>query len=145
MKNIAKLFEDVWIRKKVRKWQYVYIMIDLHGVIIPSNYHYSTDLRFIDSRAKECLQYLSQQDDIILILWSSSHEAELTNVRRWLSKEGILFDFINENPFELNNDYANFSKKPYFSILLDDKAGFEPSDWEEIAEWIKTREMDKMK
>lgn len=145
MKTISKLFREAWEKKESRKWQYVYIMVDLHGVILPSNYHSSNDLRFIDSYAKECLQYLSQQDDIILILWSSSYEFEITNVRRWLAKEGILFDFVNENPLELNTDYADFSKKPYFSIVLDDKGGFEPSDWYYLSQWIQLRELEKLK
>jgi hypothetical protein len=144
MKSISKLFNDTWKKKDEKNWQYIYIMVDLHGVILPSNFHSSNDLRFLNEHTKDCLQYFSRQDDIILILWSASHNEEITNVRRWLAKEGILFNFINENPLEQNTEYADFSKKIYFNILLDDKAGFEPSDWKEIFEWIRLREMSKM-
>jgi len=60
-------------------------------------------------------------------------------------KKKINFDFVNKNPSENNTSYADFSKKFYFNILLDDKAFFEPSDWVEISEWIKTRELNKLK
>lgn len=139
MKTITQLFEEAWEKKNKRGWQYVYIMVDLHGVVLPSNYHVKNDLRYINPFAKECLQYLSSQEDAILILWSSSHAEEILAVRHWMAKDNIFFRLVNENPYEQNTQYADFSKKPYFSIVLDDKAGFEPTDWEELSHWIKKK------
>lgn len=144
MKSVSQLFNEAWKKKEDRNWDYVYIMLDLHGVVLPSNFH-SGDLQFINPLAKICLQYLSQQEDIILILWSSSHEEEIFKVRGWLASNKIGVKFVNENPLEKNTDYADFSEKPYFTLLLDDKAGFEPSDWEEINRWIQERELAKLK
>ncbi len=138
MKTITQLFNEAWKKKEKRGWQYVYIMVDLHGVVLPSNYHSSNDLRFINSYAEKCLRYLSDADDVILILWSSSHETEIEAVRLWLLQKDIGFNYVNENPLEKNTNYADFSKKPYFSIVLDDKAGFDPDvDWQELATWIE--------
>jgi hypothetical protein len=145
MKTISKLFTEAWEKKERKMWQYVYIMVDLHGVVLPSNYHSTNDLMFIDPYVKECLQYLSQQEDVILILWSSSHEEEIFKVKGWLATHKIAFKFVNENPIEDDTDYADFSEKFYFSIGLDDKFGFEPSDWKELSRWIKVRELQKMK
>jgi hypothetical protein len=46
MKTITQLFDDAWRKKKERGWQQVYIMIDLHGVVLRPNYHVSNDLEF---------------------------------------------------------------------------------------------------
>jgi len=146
MKTITQLFNEAWKKKEERGWQYIYIMVDLHGVVLRSNYHVSNDLRFTHSDAIPCLQYLSKQNDVILILWTSSHEKEIQNVLNWLSLWGIHFKYVNENPLEKDTDYASFVKKPYFSIVLDDKAGFDPDhDWSELQYWYCVREMDKLK
>lgn len=57
--------------------------------------------------------------------------------------EQYSLDDHNENPECGNTDYADFTTKPYFNILLDDKAGMEMnSDWslvkselQRIGEW----------
>lgn len=145
MKTIFDLFDDTWRKKDQRGWDVVYIMVDIHGVILPSNYHKTSHLEFISEYTEQCLQYLSDQDDIKLILWSSSHQSEIDAITKWLRYHKIYFDAVNSNPFEENTDYADFSKKPYFSILLDDKAGFTEYDWSEINRWIAIREMEKLK
>ncbi len=136
MKSAYNLFKDAWRKKTLRGWKYVYIMVDLHGVVLESTYNKKNDLEFISPFVKECLQYLSLQEDVKLILWTSSHQSEIENVRKWLDECGIIFDYVNENPDEKNTEYADFSAKPYFSIVLDDKAGWEASDWECVHNWI---------
>ena len=44
-----------------------------------------------------------------------------------------------ENPEIESNRYANFTKKFYYDILLDDKAGFEPNDWFEIYNFLSKK------
>lgn len=143
MKSITKLFDEAWQKKEKRGWEFVYIMIDLHGVILPSNYHKENDLQFISPYAEMCLKWLSSQKDVVLILWSSSHLEEVSRTESWLLDKGIYFSYFNENPIEKNTEYADFSGKPYFSIGLDDKFGFEPSDWEELWKWIQEKEKRK--
>ena len=146
MKTITQLFNDAWEKKEKRKWEYVYIMVDLHGVVLPSNYHSYNDLQFTNPHAEEVLRYLSNQDDIILIMWTSSHESEISVVRLWLMRKDIGFSYVNQNPLEKNTEYADFSQKPYFSIVLDDKAGFDPDvDWQELSTWITDRERSKLR
>lgn len=145
MKPIFQLFEDIWVKKEEKNWDYVYIMVDLHGVILKPNYHSETNFEFVSEYAEQCLSYLSNQEDVKLILWTSSFESEIKNVLVWLKKYGISFAFVNENPLEKNTEYADFSKKLYFSIGLDDKFGFEPNDWREINRWITFRELSKLK
>lgn len=137
MKTIHQLFKDTWEKKALRGWDYVYVMVDLHGVIVPSNFHRTDSFEFVSNHAKLGLQTLSKRSDVKLILWSSSHEVEINAIRKWLFDNNIHFDYINENPNEANTEYADFSKKPYFSILLDDKAGFEAIDWETVVTFFK--------
>jgi len=38
----------------------------------------------------------------------------------------------------VNSDLGYYDKKPYFNVLLDDKAGFDPAtEWPAILKWIK--------
>lgn len=48
-----------------------------------------------------------------------------------LRKEGVRVDGINRS-LEKNNKTGDFRKKPYFSIIIDDKAGFNHYDWPEV-------------
>ena len=120
-------------------------MVDLHGVIIPPNYHKTNDLVFIHKYTQQCLQYLSEQEDVKLILWSSSYKNEIEKINKWLKSNKIYFDYINENPDEKNTKYADFSKKPYFSLVLEDKGGFVENDWDGINTWIAMREIEKLR
>lgn len=146
MKTITQLFNDAWKKKNSRGWDYVYVSVDIHGVILPSNYDVQSELALINSHVENVLRYLSEREDVILILWSSSHSDEILKVRRWLLSEyGIDFNYINENPLEKNTLYADFSKKFYFSICLDDKCGFDPNvDWAELEDWMKNIERNKL-
>lgn len=146
MKTITQLFDEAWKKKEERGWQQVYIMVDLHGVVLRSNYHASNDLKFTHLNTLSVLSYLSHQKDVTLILWTSSHESEIKKVIEWLGLYGIHIKYVNENPLEKDTEYASFAKKPYFSIVLDDKAGFDPDhDWTELLQWCSDREIEKLK
>jgi hypothetical protein len=145
MKSAYTLFRDAWNKKEEREWQYVYVMMDLHGTIIPSNYHTTNDLDFVNASCKKVLQYLNKQEDVVLILWTSSYSKEIDRSWEWLVKNQIQFDYVNKNPLEKNNKYADFTEKPYFTLLIDDKAGWEPEDWKDVEDWIADRELDKLK
>ena len=133
MKTITQLFDEALEKKRERKWECIYVMVDLHGVILPSSYHLKNDLVFTNDYAKIALQTLTVVDDVKLILWTSSYPKEIDEVLAWLDKQKIYFDYVNRNPLEKNTKYADFTEKPYFNVLLDDKAGFDPSvDWEEL-------------
>lgn len=126
------------VYKPKRKWKTIYWLVDVHGVIIPGSWHRNNDFRFIHNDAIEVLQWISQTKDQRLILWTSSYTEELTKLGDWLFQQGIVVDYINFNPEEKNTEYADFSKKPYFNILIDDKSGFDPMvDWTMIKVLLK--------
>lgn len=140
--NIKRTFE----LKPLRKWDTLYVLIDVHGVIIPGSWHKANDFRFISEDCLPVLQWFTKRKDIKLILWTSSYTSEIVGIIEWLQKHGITVDYVNRNPECQNTTYADFEHKPYFNILIDDKAGFEPkTDWNEIKmQLIEIGEWDKV-
>lgn len=119
------------VLKPKRGWTTIYWMVDVHGVILPGSWQKQNKFKFLNAQAKFVLRWISNNPDQRLILWTSSKDTEIKEIVKWLKdKHSICVDYVNENPEEKNTDYADFSKKPYFNILLDDKAGFNPhTDW----------------
>lgn len=127
--NIRKTFELA----PARNWDTFYVLVDLHGVIIPGNRERKNVLSFISEDCAEVLRWFTKRKDFKLILWTSSFPDEIVEILEWLKKRHIHFDYVNENPECKNTKYADFYHKPYFNILIDDKAGFEPeTDWAAI-------------
>ena len=121
--------------QKVKGWPETYWCIDLHGTIIPSgkDSNDETDTMEFYPHAKEVLQWLTNRKDIILILWTSTPLWRASLVKECLEKNGIHFDMFNQNYHAKDTPRSDFSKKFYFNVLLDDRAGFEPeTDWTAI-------------
>lgn len=129
--NIEKVIDREFLKAKKRDWNAIYIVVDIHDTVFKSTYASSNEKEFYPN-AKEALKYLSERKDIILICWSSiSEEIYKREYLPIFESEKIKFQFLNENPLEKNTSYADFSKKFYFNLLLDDKAGFDPfTDWQ---------------
>lgn len=127
--NLCNLRRTLELRP-IRNWDTLYVLIDVHGVIIPGSWHKYNDFRFISEDCIEVLQWFTKRKDFKLILWTSSHDDEIVAIIEWLNKFNIDINFVNRNPECKNTEYANFSNKPYFNILIDDKASFDPTiDW----------------
>lgn len=142
--NIRKSFE----MKKTKGWPEIYLLLDLHGTIIPSGRTSSDQEDFLEfyPGAGEVLQWFSKRKDIFIILWTSTPPERIGRVLQWLKGNSINIDFVNENPHAKDTPRSRFDKKPYFNIVLDDRAGFEPaSDWAAIKnELITIGEWDKI-
>jgi hypothetical protein len=123
--NIERAFK----LKVERKWDTIYVVVDAHGTMIRP-YHETIEF-YTD--AIEVLRWMTRRKDIKLIMWTSSHIEDIVKIFEAAEKLGIYFDLVNGNNFEKDSKQACFSKKFYFNILLDDKAGFEPeTDWKRI-------------
>lgn len=114
-----------------RNWDTVYWAVDLHGTVITSNYESGT-YEYICEEAKLALQAISDLPETKLILWSSMYEADQDNITNLLRSDGIRVEWFNENPDAQNTATGCFDQKFYFSVLVDDKAGFDPSEWTEV-------------
>lgn len=117
---------------RARNWDTVYWAIDLHGVCFPSNYQQG-DYTFINETCKEALRAISARPESRIILWSSCHAVEQKAIMEFFGLHGIKVHYFNQNPEVEDTKTGCFAKKFYFSVLLDDKAGFDPEqDWEEV-------------
>jgi len=138
--NIEKAFSD----KARKNWDKLSVCIDLHDVIIEGKYNrYNVGANYCPN-ALRVLKNWTQRKDMVLILWSSSHIDSISLIHEKLMKDGVIFDYINENPMCPNTELCDFRKKFYFNILLDDKAGMDApgGDWflienelKRIGEW----------
>ena len=127
--NIERAFR--W--KKERDWDTLYWMIDVHNTILEGKYTNDQDLTPSDD-AIEVLKWITDREDQKIIIWTSSYAEHFERLKKhYFDNFGIVLDFHNSNPECGNIGYADFTNKPYFNILLDDKACFEPdSDWKLI-------------
>ena len=132
---ITKAIDNAFERALSQNWWEIYVAIDIHGTIFPSTYDTSAQRKFLPG-AKEALTYLSEREDVKLFLYSCSTLDEYTEVVDFLYDNGIMVDSIGMSPVTHLEDAMTVTKKyatkPYYNILLDDKAGFHPEEWEEV-------------
>lgn len=129
-----------------KNWDKLYIFVDIHDTVIVGNYSETVLPTEFCPEAKEALQYLSQRKDVVLILYTCSWPTEVVKYQEFFKEYGIIFKYCNENPDVMNNRLGYYSQKPYFNVLLEDKAGFVPeTDWPTIVNFFKTRPILELK
>jgi hypothetical protein len=134
---IDKLFNE-FEKARTRNWDKFYVFVDLHDTVLAPSYTGDDISRNFHEGAISCLQELSSRPDMILGLFTSSKEAHIEQYQKMFTELGIQFQYVNENPEQGNTFYADFSKKPYMSLLLDDKAGFNPkTHWQLLRAALK--------
>ena len=140
--NIIKSFESAFKKMEERGWDRIYVLVDIHDTVFEACYHSKEDYNWFPY-AKECLQELTKRKDVALILWTSTHQDAIDRYLEVFAKEGIVFDFVNVNTAEKDNDLSCFKDKTYFNVGLDDKFGFEPEhDWESIFNYLTQQQQE---
>lgn len=141
---IDKAFDTALNKMKERNWDSISIAIDWHDTMCKSTYNTNVAYDFYPD-ALRTIKILSDDPRFNLILYTSSYfERCITFTEALFSEHEIRFDFINENPDIQNTEYGDFSKKFYYDILLDDKAGFEPYyDWRAIRIYLLKEKNEK--
>jgi hypothetical protein len=126
------------IERMIEKgWDKIYFLVDIHGTIFKPSYN-ETDPCIWLGESRDALREMTKAPWISLILWTSTYPSAIVNsYLPVFEREGIKFDYINGNPEVLNGVLGCFDKKPYFNLLLDDKAGFEEEDWSKILKVIR--------
>lgn len=133
VKSVAKAYAVM----KERNWDTVYWAVDLHGVCLKSNYK-TDSYEWINEAALRALKVIASLPESRIILWSSVHPEEMSNIIEFFREQGIVVHDFNKNIREKSNDVSCFDKKFYFSVLLDDKAGFDPdTDWDRISYYLQ--------
>ena len=133
---IAKAISDALRSKHEKNWEKIYVVVDIHDTILRACYKNEEVYDYMPY-AREALQLLSCRDDICLILWSGCYPDRLAAYRERFARDGIHFNYINENPEVGNTPFQNFDRKLYFNVGIDDRFGFEPeTDWVRVMEAV---------
>jgi hypothetical protein len=134
--NISKSFDIAFQKMKERKWDKIYVLVDIHDTILEACYHNKEEHKWFPY-AKEALEIMSHAQNISLILWSSTHPSVLEEYVAFFKENGIKFNFVNKNTDEANTSLSCFDDKTYFNVGIDDKFGFEAEkDWKEIYDYL---------
>jgi hypothetical protein len=117
-------------------WYETYWAFDLHGTIIKPNHKKGDVTVEYYPYALESLKLLSERDHVRLIMSTASYPDEMDGYREQFKKDGIYFNYENEN-IEINSSHFGYYKdKWYFDILFEDKAGFNSDQWKQIYEFL---------
>lgn len=135
--NILKSFDTAFKRMKEKNWDYIYVLVDVHGTIFKPSYYDIENYEYYPC-ARTVLQLLTANSKIKLILWTSTYMNEIDKYIHVMEKDYIKFDFINHNYDVKDTDIQYFGDKLYFNVGLDDKFGFDPEkDWIDILYYLK--------
>lgn len=88
------------------------IGLDFDNTIFPLKHEYVEMCNKVKNLIKECQIYST------ICLYTIADNQSLSYKLEILKCWGIRVDYVNESPIKLGNN-----DKPYFNILLDDKAG----------------------
>ncbi len=125
-------------RAAEKSWDKTYWAFDIHETIIESNWAIKPVPTTFYPLAKSCLQNLSKRSEVVLFLYTCSHPHEIEIYLELFKQNDIHFKFVNENPEVLNFKYGYYEKKPYFNLLFEDKAGFDPHiHWKELYDFLQ--------
>lgn len=139
--DIIKAFEQAFKRSKEKNWDYIYVLVDIHGTIFKPSYYDIEKYEYYPC-AKAVLQLLTAIPKIKLILWTSSYTNIINQYLHVMEKDYIRFDYINRNDEVKDTDIQYFGDKLYFNVGLDDKFGFNPEkDWEEILDYFSKKQL----
>ncbi len=136
---ISKAIKRAFEKARKKKWDRIYIFVDVHETIVVPNYNVDKIPTEFYPKAKETLQFLSNRQDIVLAMYTCSWPQEIAEYRQFFRKNGIEFSYANKNPEvkTIPKKYGYYIDKPYADVLLDDKAGFDwETDWSIVHECI---------
>lgn len=128
--------ENTYRQKIERGWDEVFWCIDVHNTIIPGLYDIAQKFEFYPD-AKEVLQFLTRKTDVVMILYTCSHQKETAKMQTFFNANGVTFKYVNTNVDVPSTALGNYEEKPYFNILLEDKAGLEKEDWKAIRKLLE--------
>lgn len=138
--SILKWIKKMFKHAEKNQWFETYWAFDIHGVISRPDYRKITKEIDYYPYAKETLQLLSQREDIIMFLFTSSYPEEIKKYIKTFEDDNIFFKYVNENP-EISSETGSFGyyyQKPYYNVLFEDKCGFNPEkDWYKIYKYFK--------
>lgn len=144
MKSINKIFKEALIDASKKSYDHIVVAVDLHGTLVDSDLYNKWDgseedklSRSIYHSAIPALLEMTNHPSVTMYIYSSTKAVSLLRIKNALNTlYGI---FINISPgLQKESKSQDFSRKPYYSVLLDNKAGFDPNqDWDDVAITVK--------
>lgn len=143
--NYKKLLHTQYERFKIRNWNTLYFVIDVHEVILKPNYETDYAEEYYPL-AKEVLQTLSNRPEIVMIMWTASVHKHREQYMEKFKNDGINFKFHNENPDVAGTTaWGDYESKMYCNVGMDDKFLFDPFiHWQEIREFYNQKDADML-
>jgi hypothetical protein len=127
---------------KTRGWDKIFVFVDIHETMLKPNWNADTTPHEWFPYAEEVMREMSDRKDMCLILYTCSTYADVEKYLAFFEQHGVVFEHVNCNPQAASTDYACFDDKPYFNVMLDDKAGFEASlDENGVNDWLRIKEV----
>lgn len=126
--STARALKNAYEKTFNRKWDKVYWALDLHDTCFRATYEKFT-YEWYNEHVREALLRLTAHAETHLILWSSVHPDEKPHILKFFADAGIRVSGFNTNPLEPSNKTSFFDEKFYMSVIIDDKAGFDPEEW----------------
>ena len=135
---ITRAIKRAFNEAKNKNWDKTFWAFDIHETIIKPNWSEKEIPTEFYPLAKEAMQLISKRHDVSRILFTCSHPQEIEKYLEFFRNHDIHFDHVNGNPEVLSKKYGCYDKKPYFNVLFEDKAGFDPyEDWEEVIKLLE--------
>lgn len=136
MCDIIKQIDKSYRLKEDRGWNKLYFVFDIHETILYPSFSSTVSDKFYEY-AKETLILLTQRKEITMILWTCSTMEHIKKYISFFEENGINFKYVNENPEEMDSEFACFDNKMYCNVGFDDKFGFDAeSDWEILYQYF---------
>ncbi len=131
--TIIKTLHQQYAIAQKRGWDRMYWAIDLHSTLILPTYDKmkAEDVEYYP-HALNVMRLLTERSDVRLLMYTCSWPPEIQEYQKRFRVDGIHFDWVNTNPEVDQTEYGSYEDKPYFNILLDDKAGFDATE-----DWLK--------
>lgn len=129
---ITRAIKNCFIHAAQRGWDKTYWAFDIHGTILKPTFKTGVVSTEFYPYAKEVMQILTRQKNIVSILYTCSYPDEIVQYVKYFEDHDIHFDHVNENPDVCAGAYGHYDRKFYFNVLFEDKAGFDPVDWKDV-------------
>jgi hypothetical protein len=127
---IYRAFVDAWARKQQKKWNCIYVLVDVHGVLMEPDY--SKPSTRIYPECVNPMRKMSEDNRFRLIMWTCSKKDDIEKYLSIFQTLDIRFDWVNENPDVDLDSLGDYTSKLYANVILDDKAGFIPRYWNDV-------------
>ena len=135
---IIKAIEKALATATDRKWEKTFWALDVHDTILKPNWNSREIPTEFYPCSQEALRLLSERKEVVMFLYTCSHPRDTDQYMKLFKAVDIHFDYVNENPEIPNDELGYYDKKPYFNVLIDDKAGFDPlTEWPTILKWLE--------